>query len=103
MLVPRTRSEVVLPLGATLSVVPLAIAGYIFAVFEPVAGFQFQDRFVWYEPWGIAWHLGLDGISMPLVVLTAILVPLSLVASTSITERQKEFVVFTLLLEAGML
>src|SRR5690606_17869419 len=74
-----------------------------FAVFEPVAGFQFQDRFVWYEPWGIAWHLGLDGISMPLVVLTAILVPLSLVASTSITERQKEFVVFTLLLEAGML
>jgi len=103
LLVPRRRSEVILPLGTAVSVLPLALAGYIFAVFEPVAGYQFVERAVWWEPWGISWHVGIDGISMPLVVLTAILVPISLAASASITERRKEFVVYTLILETATL
>jgi NADH-quinone oxidoreductase subunit M len=103
MLVPRRRSEVILPLGTALSVLPLALAGYLFAVFEPVADYQFVERAAWYEPWGISWYLGVDGISMPLVLLTAILVPVSLAASVSIVDRRKEFVIFTLLLEAGMI
>jgi len=101
--VPRRRSELHLPLGIALSVLPLALAGYIFWVFEPVSGYQFAEDVIWYEPWGINWSLGIDGISMPMVVLTTILVPIALAASTSITKRTKEFVVFTLLLEAGML
>jgi len=103
MLVPRRRSELVLPLGTMLSVLPLGLAGYLFAVFEPVAGYQFTEQAVWYEPWGISWSLGVDGISMPLVVMTSLLVPIALAASTSITTRRKEFVVYTLLLEAGMI
>src|SRR5690606_528936 len=101
--VPRRRSEVVLPLGVALSVLPLALAGYLFVAFEPVAGYQFVERAVWWEPWGISWHLGIDGISMPLVVLTTILVPISLAASAPITQRRKEFVVYTLVLEAATL
>src|SRR5690606_28149628 len=103
LLVPRRRSEVILPLGTAVSVLPLALAGYIFAVFEPVAGYQFVERAVWWEPWGISWHVGIDGISMPLVVLTTILVPISLAASASITQRRKEFVVYTLILETATL
>lgn len=103
LLVPKRRSEVVLPLATALSVLPLGLAGYLFAVFEPVAEYQFVERAVWYEPWGISWYLGMDGISMPLVLLTTLLVPISLAASTSILERRKEFAVFTLILEAGML
>ncbi|MDH3463187.1 MAG: NADH-quinone oxidoreductase subunit M, partial [Acidimicrobiia bacterium] len=56
-----------------------------------------------YEPWGLSWFLGVDGISLPMVVLTTIMVPIALGASSAITERTKEFVVYTLLLEAGML
>ncbi|MFP3913423.1 MAG: NuoM family protein [Actinomycetota bacterium] len=103
MLVPRRRSEVILPLGTALSVLPLMLAGYLFVVFEPVAGYQFVEQASWYEPWGVSWYLGVDGISLPLVVLTAVLVPVSLAASGSITQRRKEFVVYILLLEAGML
>jgi NADH-quinone oxidoreductase subunit M len=102
-LVPRARRELHLPLGITLSVLPLALAGYLFWVFEPVAGYQFTEHHVWYEPWGIAWSLGVDGISMPMVALTTLLVPVALAASTAITDRTKEFVVNTLLLEAGMI
>jgi NADH-quinone oxidoreductase subunit M len=102
-LIPRRLRELHLPLGIALSVLPLALAGYLFWVFEPVAGYQFTVDVPWYEPWGISWSLGVDGISMPMVVLTAILVPIALGASTAITKRTKEFVINTLLLEAGMI
>ncbi len=103
MLVPGGRREVHLPLGIALSIFPLALAGYLFWVFEPAAGFQYVDRVTWYEPWGIDWHLGVDGISLPMVVLTTLLVPIALAASTSIDRRIKEFVVYTLFLEAGLI
>ncbi|MFZ0626376.1 MAG: NADH-quinone oxidoreductase subunit M [Acidimicrobiia bacterium] len=102
-LVPNRRKELHLPVGIALSVMPLALAGYLFWVFEPAAGYQFVERAVWYQPWGISWYLGVDGISLPMVVLTAFLVPLALAASTAITTRVKEFVIFTLLLEAGLI
>jgi NADH-quinone oxidoreductase subunit M len=102
-LVPSRRRELHLPLGIAVSAMPLALAGYLFWVFEPAAGFQHVERAVWYEPWGISWHLGVDGISLPMVILTALLVPIALGASTAITKRTKEFVVYTLLLEAGMI
>ncbi len=89
-LVPSRRKELHLPLGIALSIAPLALAGYLFWVFEPSAQYQFVERVVWYEPWGISWYLGVDGISLPMVLLTALLVPIALGASTSITERTKE-------------
>ncbi|MFZ0013330.1 MAG: NADH-quinone oxidoreductase subunit M [Acidimicrobiia bacterium] len=102
-LTPRARRELHLPLGIALSMLPLALAIYVFAVFEPQVQMQFTEYHVWYQPWGIAWDLGIDGISMPMVVLTTILVPIALGASTKLTKRTKEFVVYTLLLEAGMI
>jgi NADH-quinone oxidoreductase subunit M len=102
-LVPSRRREVHLPLGIALSVTPLALAGYLFWVFEPVAEFQDVEQAIWYQPWGISWSLGVDGISLPMVILAALLVPIALAASTTITNRTKEFVVYTLLLEAGLI
>jgi NADH-quinone oxidoreductase subunit M len=103
LLVPSRRREIHLPLGVAISVLPLALAGYVFADFEPQPGMQMVVKASWYEPWDINWHLGVDGISLPMVLLTAILVPIALGASTSIRHRAKEFVAHTLLLEAGMI
>lgn len=100
---PSDRRELHVPLGMALAVLPLGLALYVFGAFEPVADMQFVEYHAWYEPWGIAWNLGIDGISMPMVVLTTILVPIALGASMKITNRTKEFVVYTLLLEAGMI
>jgi NADH-quinone oxidoreductase subunit M len=103
-LLPRRRTELYLPVGFALSFVPLALAGVLFFEFDGgVADFQFVQQATWYEPWGIDWHIGVDGISLGLIVLTAILIPISLAASTAIDRRVKEFVVYVLLLEAGLI
>ena len=101
---PAGRIELHLPVGIALSVIPVALAGWLYASFEVgSAAFQFQETAVWFEPWGISWHVGVDGISLLLVVLTTILVPISLAASSAITDRVRLFVAMTLLLEAGLI
>ncbi|MDH3518740.1 MAG: NADH-quinone oxidoreductase subunit M, partial [Acidimicrobiia bacterium] len=104
MLIPSKRSELHLPVGFALSFIPLAIAGVVFFDFESgEAGFQMVQRAVWYEPWGVSWYVGIDGISLGLVLLTAILFPISLAASTAIDRRIKEFVASVLFLEAALI
>jgi len=69
-----------------------------------VAGFQFELNRVWISTVNIHYHLGADGISMWLVLLTTLLVPLSVLISwKSIHDRVKEFFVLLLLLEMAMI
>ncbi|MDX1378346.1 MAG: proton-conducting transporter membrane subunit, partial [Anaerolineales bacterium] len=53
--------------------------------------------------WNIQYHLGIDGLSILLVLLTAFLTPISILSTwTAVEERVKEFMVYFLLLEVGM-
>ena len=104
LLLPKRRSELVLPVATLLSLLPLGAAGWLLYEFEKgEAGFQFVEKTVWYEPWGVSYHVGVDGISLLLVVLTAVLFPISLLASTAITERLRQYAAAMLFLEAGIL
>jgi NADH-quinone oxidoreductase subunit M len=101
---PRRRSELVLPVAVAMSLLVLGAACWLLASFEVgPAGFQFEEQVTWYEPWGVSYHLGVDGISLLMVVLTALLFPISLLASTSITTRVRGYAACMLLLEAGIL
>ncbi len=64
------------------------------------AGFQYVSKHTWIERWGISWHLGVDGISLLLVVLTAILFPLAIFA-TDPHHDEKPYLAWLLLLQAG--
>jgi len=88
------------------SLVPLAISFYLFAAFNPgEAGYQFVEQYPWIPQFGISYHLGIDGISLVLAVLTTVLISLSLLYSGGgdITERPREFCFFVLVLETGLL
>ena len=68
------------------------------------ADYQFVEHRAWMPSLGISYHLGIDGISLLLVLLTTFLVPLVLLSAwDAIESRLKEFVVTMLLLETGML
>jgi len=104
LLLPRRRPELTLPVAIAASLLPLGAALWMLVQFETgVAGFQFVEDVSWYEPWGISYHLGVDGISLLLVVLTALLFPISLLASTSIKERVHQYAASMLFLEAGII
>ena len=66
------------------------------------AGFQFVSKHAWISDWGISWHLGVDGISLFLVVLTGILFPLVIVGVDP-HHDEKPYLAWLLLLEAGVM
>lgn len=103
-LVPRRRAELIFPLALVVSFLPLAVVGYVLWEFEVgVAGYQFTQEILWFEPWDVSWNVGVDGISLLLLALTAVLFPISIAASRSIEKNQKLYMVAMLLLETGML
>ncbi|MGB8329582.1 MAG: NADH-quinone oxidoreductase subunit M [Polyangiales bacterium] len=68
------------------------------------AGYRFVEQVIWVESFGISYKVGIDGISLWLVILTTLLSPIALYASWgSISTRIKEYAVSFLLLELGML
>ncbi|MEE9298363.1 MAG: NADH-quinone oxidoreductase subunit M [Acidimicrobiia bacterium] len=98
------REELALPLAVTSSLVTLGGAGWLLFEFETgEAGFQFVEQVSWYRPWGVGWHLGVDGISLLLVALTAFLFPIALLASTAVTDRIRQYAASMLFLQAGII
>ena len=86
------------------SFIPFGLAMYLWFAYDPsVAGYQFVEQFEWYAAIGSSYHLGVDGISVPMVLLTTVLAPLGILASFGIDDRPKAFMVLFLLLEVGSL
>ncbi|MFM1789781.1 MAG: NADH-quinone oxidoreductase subunit [Actinomycetota bacterium] len=65
-------------------------------------GFQFVSQHEWIKAWGISWHVGVDGISLFLVVLTGILFPLVIIGVDP-HHDEKRYLAWLLLLEAGVM
>jgi NADH-quinone oxidoreductase subunit M len=66
-------------------------------------GFQFQEQYAWYPALHSTFHVGVDGLSLTMVLLTTLLTPLALLASFNITDRIKAYFILFLFLETGML
>jgi NADH-quinone oxidoreductase subunit M len=92
-------------LGASLLVFLLTLG--LWAGFDPSAAaaeFQFVERHAWIPAFGIDYYLGIDGISLLLIVLTAFLTPIALLTGwQSVHTKVKEFIAFMLALEAAMI
>ena len=77
---------------------------YLYIGFDPeIVGYQFEERADWISDSGISYHLGIDGISMPFILLATFLTPLSILASwKSITHRARDYMIAFLVLEVMM-
>jgi NADH-quinone oxidoreductase subunit M len=78
---------------------------FIFYNFDPaITGYQFEDRGEWLGSDRISYHMGVDGISMPFVVLTTFLTPLAVLASWhSVKHRVREYMIAFMVLETLMI
>ncbi len=82
-----------------------ALSVLLFVLFDAAEPqMQFTERTAWIVTVGIDYHIGVDGISLPLVLLTTLLSPIALLqAWKSIETKVREFVIFMLVLETGMI
>src|SRR5438046_925855 len=86
------------------SLVEFAISVPLWWVFQPAGGMQLQLDVPWIPGWGIHCAVGVDGISLFLILLTTFLVPLSILGSyTYITTRERGFYRLMLVLTSGMI
>jgi NADH-quinone oxidoreductase subunit M len=88
-----------------VSLVTFAASLLLWWNFDPAsADYQFVEHHEWLPDFGIAYDVGIDGISLWLVILTTFLTPISLLCSwESVTSRVREFSFFMLALEAAMI
>src|SRR3954462_5563878 len=88
-----------------VSLVVFAVTLLMWARFDPAsADFQFVERHAWIPAFGITYAVGVDGISLLLLVLTGFLTPIALLASwESVHKKTKAFCMFVLLLESAMM
>jgi NADH-quinone oxidoreductase subunit M len=107
-LVPRNLSERAarlavegLGLAATLATLALAVTIAV-RYHSGNGGYRLVSIHKWAPALGISWHLGVDGISLFLVLMAAVLFPLALLASP-VREHPRSYVAWILLLEAGCL
>lgn len=92
-------------LGIGFSLLAFAISVYLFLVFDGAnPNMQFIEIIPWIPSLHVSYHLGVDGMSLLLVVLTTFLTPIALLASwESIEKKLKGYVALMLLLEVGTL
>jgi NADH-quinone oxidoreductase subunit M len=100
-LIPAGRELVVKPVGLLVAVAELALAATLVVEFKQgQAGFQFTSVQPWISAFGIDWRVGVDGISLFLVAVTALLFPIAMIGPT-IRGNAKSFLGWMLLLEAA--
>ena len=69
-----------------------------------LANMQFEVNVPWFNQLGITYHMGIDGLAMMLIILTTILTLVSVLVSWDpIQKREREFYIWLLVLETGMI
>jgi NADH-quinone oxidoreductase subunit M len=93
MLIPRERESLARPVSLFFTSVTFFWSLIIYWRFDPsLAGFQLVESTTWIPRLGVTYYLGIDGISLPLVILTTFLGPITVLSAfRCIEQRQKEF------------
>jgi NADH-quinone oxidoreductase subunit M len=110
LLLPRSRPNLIRWAGVAGTAVPLLLSLYIFATYDRAGvginepeSFQYIIQLPWIESFNIEYYMGLDGLSVTMVLLTALLSFLCIFASWNIEKGLKGYFSMFMLLEVGMM
>src|SRR2546425_3147884 len=105
LLVDKTKKNLIMHAATWIALADFLLSVPLFFMYDAdLGGFQFQNKASWIPAIGVQYYVGIDGISLLLLLLTTFLGFISILSSwTAITERVKEYYIFMLLLQTGML
>lgn len=103
LLIPKERhTEIKMTaLAAAFIAMALSLSAY-FAYDKGVGGWQFEETAQWVPSLGIGYHVGADGVNLPMLALTGLVIFTGVMISWGITDRPREFFAFLLLLTGGV-
>ncbi|MBI4234555.1 MAG: NADH-quinone oxidoreductase subunit M [Chloroflexi bacterium] len=100
---PGHRHKAIHTFVRVLGVFALALSVYIFVAYDYRAGgYQFEARYPWLASLGVSYHLAIDGITAPLILLTGIVFFTAVLVSWNIKHRPKDFFLLLSLLVSGV-
>ncbi len=104
LLIPKEQKMAIRSAAALTSGAALIVSLWLWFHFSAEkVGFQFIEKIDWIPAFGIRYFMGVDGLSLPMLVLTTLLSLLAIISSFHIEERVKEYFFFFLFLETAML
>ena len=84
LFVPRDNKNLIRWVAFIASFIPFILSMLTWFRFDStLAGFQFEEKFIWYGALNSSFHLGIDGISLSMVLLTTLLTPLAILAPSA--------------------
>lgn len=99
LMLPAERKRAVRIIALVAGIVDLVLAVLLYVLFQPgLAGYQFIEQASWVPALGISYHLGVNGISVPLILLGAIVLTSGVMVSWHVDDRPREFFAFMMFL-----
>ncbi len=103
LLIPERRPSAVRGVATVSGALLLLLSLAAFAGYDHVAGgFQMEERYPWLPQLGISLHLAVDGLSVPMVLLTGIVIFCGVLVSLKMTSRIKDFFILLFVLVGGV-
>lgn len=103
LFIPQEEERLIKITAAIATFVSLVLSVWAFIAYDRQAGgLQFLEHYSWVPAFGINYSVGVDGMSLPMVLLTAIVIFTGVFASWDMQTRVKEFFIFLLVLVAGV-
>ncbi|MBE9561188.1 MAG: NADH-quinone oxidoreductase subunit M [Proteobacteria bacterium] len=103
-ILPAGRDRLYRKVALVTSLLAMLFSFYLLSMFDTqVAGLQFTEHMKWNPRLGMAYDVGVDGISLPMILLATVLCFIAILASRSITDKPRGYYLLMLLLETAML
>ncbi|MCL5056707.1 MAG: NADH-quinone oxidoreductase subunit M [Actinobacteria bacterium] len=102
--IPRDEGKLIKCIAAIGTFVSLALSLYVyFSYDQSVGGLQFVERIPWIRDLGVSWFMAVDGISLPMLLLTNLIGFAAVFASWNVNNRPREFFILFMLLVTGVM
>jgi NADH-quinone oxidoreductase subunit M len=103
LMIPGERKNEIRVTALAAATFALLLSGWVYFNYNlPAGGYQFIEKYDWLPALGISYHVGVDGLNVPLVLLTGIVMFTGVLISWKIDDRPREFFAFLFILATGV-
>src|SRR3990170_7499837 len=103
LLIPGERKTEIRMTALAAAFFAMFLSAWVYFSYDSAAGgYQFMEKYAWLPVLGISYHVGVDGISAPLVLFTGVVMFTGVLISWNIDDRPREFFAFLFILATGV-